>query len=351
MLKIHVNAMLVSAMMLIAAAPSFGQTDAKGALPSEDKLIAVLKSDAQRKEKSDACRLLAVVGTKACVPVLAEMLANEEMSHMARYALEPIPDGAVDECFRDALGKLKGRLLTGVIESIGVRRDAKAVDALAGLLKDGRPGTIQGAARALGRIGNEPAAKALQGAVEGAQPVRQLAICEGLFRCAERLSADNQGKAAVAIYDQLRGLKDAAHQVRTAAVRGAILARAKDGLPLLKECLASSDYLVFAAACRASRDVPGPEATSALTDALKGAPANNQILLLQTLGFRADPAAVPAVASTAKSGDKAVRLAAIQTLSEIGHASVAPALEELAKDSDGDIAKAAKEGLASLRKQ
>lgn len=40
----------------------------------------------------------------------------------------------MDEALRDALGKLKGRLLVGVIASIGVRRDAKAVEPLAKML-------------------------------------------------------------------------------------------------------------------------------------------------------------------------------------------------------------------------
>ena len=58
---------------------------------------------------------------------------------MARYGLEPIPDPAVDAALRDALGKVKGRLLVGVIGSIGVRRDPKAVPALAKRLGDPIP--------------------------------------------------------------------------------------------------------------------------------------------------------------------------------------------------------------------
>lgn len=344
------NSLVLPAMVLVTAAPSFGQGDPKAALAQEDKLIAVLKSDAPRKEKADACRVLAVVGTKACVPVLAEMLADRELSHMAFYALEPIPDPAVDECLRDALGRLRGRPLIGAIQAVGVRRDVKAVDALAGLLKARQPGPIQPAARSLGCIGNAAAAKALQEAVDRAPAVRRLAICEGLLRCAERMVAENQRDAAAAIYDQLREMSDVPHQVRTAAVRGAILARLKDGIPVLKEYLANSDFALFAAACRASREMSGPEATSALTSALAGVPANNQVLLLETLGFRADPAAVAAISAAAKSGDKAVRLAAIRALAQVGHASAVPALEELAKDTDGDLAGAAKESLSSFRK-
>ena len=350
MSPMHICGLLLTATVMTQAIPAFGQADPNAAQAREEKLIAVLKSDAPHKEKADACRSLAVIGTKACVPALAGLLADEHLSHMARYALEPITDASVDECLRDALGTLKGRQLVGVIGSIGVRRDAKAVDALAELLTKGRPGPVQAAARALGCIGNETEVKALQGAVEKAPPVRQLAICEGLLRCAERLAADNRGDAAVAIYDQLRGMNRVAHQVRTAAVRGAILTRRQAGAALLKEYLANSDFTLFSAACRASREMPGTETTSALASALANLPADNQILVMQTLGLRADPTAVPALANAAKSGDKAVRLVAIRSLAKVGHASAAPVLEALTTDSDADLSKAAKESLASLPK-
>ena len=77
----------------------------------EAKLIAVLKSDAQLKDKADACRELSIIGTKACVAPLAALLRDEKLSHLARYGLEPIPDPAVDEALRAALSELKGRPL------------------------------------------------------------------------------------------------------------------------------------------------------------------------------------------------------------------------------------------------
>ena len=91
-----------------------GTLVAGGTPPDKDreaKLIAVLKSDAPLKDKADACRELSLVGTKESVAPLAAMLGDEKLSHLARYGLEPIPDPAVDEALRGALGKLKGRLL------------------------------------------------------------------------------------------------------------------------------------------------------------------------------------------------------------------------------------------------
>ena len=146
----------------------------------EAKLIAVLKSDASQKAKADACRELARVGTKDAVAPLAALLGDEKLSHMARYGLEPIPDPAVDEALRDALGKVKGRPLVGVIGSIGVRRDPKAVPALAKLLGDPDAEVAQAAARSLGRIGTLEAATALEKALPTAPEARRLAVCEGL---------------------------------------------------------------------------------------------------------------------------------------------------------------------------
>jgi HEAT repeat protein len=340
---------LETVLVLAGAIQSFAQTVPPATKEQEVKLIAVLTSDASQKEKVDACRQLAVIGTKDAVAPLAALLGDEKLSHMARYALEPIPDPAVDEALRDALGKLKGRPLVGVIISLGVRRDAKAVPALGKMLRDSGADVAQAAARALGSIGDSAAAKALQAALPNAPAANQLAFCEGLFRCAEALAAKGQRDQAVAIYDQLRNLKQP-HQARTGAVRGAILARGKDGPALLREYLRSDDYILFSAAVQAALELPRDKVvTEVLTAELAKLPADNQILVIQTLGKRADPAALPALFAMAKGADKTgVRLAAIRALSAIGHASAVPVLVGLFADTDRQISEAVRESLAGL---
>jgi len=122
------------------------------ALPPE-KLVAILKdSKASVYARAKACQQLAVVGDKTVVPALAALLPDPQLSHYARFGLEPIPDPSVDEALRTALGKVKGKQLVGVINSIGVRKDAKAIGALGKLLHDPDVEVAQAANAALARI-------------------------------------------------------------------------------------------------------------------------------------------------------------------------------------------------------
>jgi HEAT repeat protein len=321
----------------------------------EAQLISVLQSGASQKDKADACRELAHVGTAKAVPVLAALLGDEKLSHMARYALEPIRDPAVDAALREALGKLKGMPLVGVIGSLGVRRDAKAVDALAKLLADPDAEVAQAAARALGKIGTVEAAKAIEVALAGTSGTKQFDFCDGLFRCAEALAAQGQGAQAQAIYERLRGLPQAPQQVRAGALRGAILIHKKEGMPLLLdaiqlllEAIRGDDYVLTAAAARAAIELPGPEVTAALADELPKLPADKQILLINTLGYRGDASASPALLALAAKGPDAVRLAAIRNVTHLGHAPALTLLAELSLSGEGDLASAARECLGNF---
>ena len=348
MLRSKKNLILLTSLALVAAGPLLGQTVPEAG--SEGKLIAVLKSaDTSHKEKVDACRQLAIIGGKDSVAPLADLLGDEKLSHIARYGLEKNPDPAVDEAFRDALGKLKGRPLVGVIGSIGVRRDARAVAALAKFLNDSDSDVAQAASRALGSIGNTDAAKTLQGALKDAPKANQLDVCEGLLRCAERLAADGNTKAAIGIFDHLRGLP-AAHQVRGGALRGAILTRGKDGVELMREHLRSDDYIMFSAAVQAAQEMDGPEVTKALTEAIRGLGDDNQALIIMTLGKRGDAAAAPTLFELAKQGGRPAQILAIRALPEIAdaYAEAVPVLVGLLGDSDDKIAKTAKNALTAL---
>jgi HEAT repeat protein len=280
----------LSAVLLVAtaAAPALGQAEKPGA-PDEAKLIAVLTSKASVKDKADACRQLASVGTRNAVPALAMLLADERLAQMARYGLEPIPDPSVDDALRTALGQLKGRLLVGVIGSIGVRRDAKAIESLAQRLSDADPEVAQAAARSLGRISTPEAVRALTRALAVNPPAgNQAALDEALFRCAEALASRGARDEARDLYDLLRGGKRPP-QVQAGALRGAILMRQKEQrLDLLRQQLRSAEYPLFAAAVRTAQEVKDPEVAELLVADLKQLPADRQALVIQAVACVAD---------------------------------------------------------------
>src|SRR5438094_611879 len=52
----------------------------------EAQLIRVLQSDASLHEKDAACARLKRIGTAECIPAIAALLTDEQLSHSARYA-------------------------------------------------------------------------------------------------------------------------------------------------------------------------------------------------------------------------------------------------------------------------
>src|SRR3569623_427171 len=99
------------------------------------QLVAMVKDpNATVFQKAIACKKLAFVGGKDAVQPIAALLSHPQLSCYARFGLEPTPDSSVDDALRAALPKLSGTLKIGVITSLGVRKDAKALDALAKLL-------------------------------------------------------------------------------------------------------------------------------------------------------------------------------------------------------------------------
>ncbi len=325
----------------------WGQTVPEKTDANIKRLVAVVKSDAGLKEKMDACRQLGVIGDKQAVKPLAALLGDEKLSHMARYALETIPGPEVDEAFRAALKKLIGKPLVGVIGSVGVRRDSKAVPQLALLLKSPEEDIAGTAARSLGKIADRPAVKALKTALSTATPKTQPALAEGLFRCAEALSARGQQKSAAEIYDQLlaAGLS---HQIRAGGLRGAILARGQDGVTLLAQHLKGNDPILFLAALKTAQEVPGPKISEILIAELNRPGADRQIAIMQTLGKLKEAAASPLLEKIAQKGEPQTRVEAIQALAEIGASSTVGALFALLVDPDAAVSTAARDALAAF---
>ena len=193
----------------------------------EKALLGVLDSDAKRAGKQFVCRELSIIGTEQSVPMLAKMLAGEETSDMARYALERIPGSAVDEALRGALRKARGNARIGIINSLGQRGDVKSVTILSRILGRGRnQETAIAAAAALGQIADSEAASALAEAKNKAEGKLLPVVLDAYLKCADKLVAEGNKIKALGIYKELQA-EGNPKPIRTAALTGMINAAKK----------------------------------------------------------------------------------------------------------------------------
>ena len=313
----------------------------------EQELLAVLKSDAAPAEKAITCKQLAIYGSAAAVPELAKLLPMPELSSWARIALESIPGPEADEALRTATASLQGRLLVGTINSIGVRRDAAAVAALSGKLKDADVEVAAAAAVALGRIGNDDASKALRTALADSSPEVRSFVAEGCVLCAERLHSEGQLADAIAIYDEVRAA-DVHLQRIVEATRGSILARGQDGIPLLVEQLHSDDRALFRLALGTAREFPGSEIDKVLVTEMTTSPDDRAALIVQAMADRKDTVVLTAILKAAEQGPLAVRLSAVDALARVGDVTCLNSLLKIAVDKDAELSVAAKDTLAEI---
>jgi HEAT repeat protein len=185
----------VALAMMAATAVAWAADSASDAQEDEQQLIAVLTSaDSPPADKAITCKKLAIFGSKDAVPALAPLLNDEQLISWARIALEAIPGPEADEVLRTAMGTLEGRSLIGVINSLAVRGDTKAVPGLIEHLKDDDADVAAAAAAALGKIGGEAAAETLRQSLAIEPEAVRSAVAEGCVLIAEGLLAE--GKAS-----------------------------------------------------------------------------------------------------------------------------------------------------------
>jgi HEAT repeat protein len=191
------------------------RNDAAARKELETQLLAVLQSNAPRDARDFVCRQLRTIGTAASVPALEALLADPDLSHMARYALERIPAAPAGQALERQLPKLEGPLKIGVISSLGAR--GQGVRRLRPLLQDSDEAVARAAAIALGRIATVEAEHGLRSARP--RPALAVVFADASMSCAEKLLAAGHAKEAKATYQRLlKGNPPAS--IRQAAERG-----------------------------------------------------------------------------------------------------------------------------------
>ncbi|MCW5966788.1 MAG: HEAT repeat domain-containing protein [Bryobacterales bacterium] len=167
-------------------------------------LVRLLRDpSASEFRKAKACMRAAMVGDKEAAAAMLPLLNDPQLNQYARYGLVPIPDPSVDDAFRAALGTLKGDLLVGVVDSIGQRKDAKAVDALAKLMYGTEPEVARAAIASLGRISGPAATDILLEGLGKTNGAVRSAVANACLVCAEEWLIKGDRKQATSLYERL----------------------------------------------------------------------------------------------------------------------------------------------------
>ncbi len=316
-------------------------------ITSEPALIAILTGDAAGGDKALACKRLAIYGTGAAAPELAKLLTNEQLASWARIALEAIPGKEADDALRGATANLNGKLLVGVINSIGVRRDRDAVTMLIEKLNGQDTDVASAAAIALGKIGGDTSSDALRKSLAKADPKVRSLVAEGCVLCAERFLAEGNATLATTIYDEVRNA-DLPKQRIVEATRGAILARNQSGIPILVEQLRSTDPVMFQLGLQTAREIAGKDLDAALLAEVGQAAPEKAALIVTALADRKEFNDLPTMIQLASKGPKEVRVAALGAISRIGDASCIAPLLSIALADNGELLQPAKAALVEI---
>jgi HEAT repeat protein len=301
----------------------------------EKGLIRVVASDdATEAGKAIACRMLQQVGTEACIPAVSKLLGDEVLSHYARLVLERLKTAKADAAMRDALPQAPDKVKIGLLNSLGERRDAEAVPAVARLARSSDPNVAEAAIRALGAIGGTRAAEIL-GSLKP-DDVLVPAHMQAMVDCASTLPVAE----AAALSEMV--LVGPYSPARIAALRALATANPAQAAARVADAIKGDDAMFRKGALGIVAETKGEGLTVAMVDLLDDLAADRKAALVRALGTRGDKAALAPLTKLVTRADEAVRDAAITAVAKLGDADTVRVLLGMADTGDlrGRVAQA-----------
>ena len=314
----------------------------------EASLLALLRNKeatfAARQAATQRLGLILALGlvkpNAASLRPLGTMLADEQNSDLARFALEPVGGEVVDALFVTALGKTTGRTRLALIDSVARRASGVAVPVLTKLVADSDATTAAAAAKALGAIGTPEALAALQATPEPSPR----AVAAAKLAASSRLPA----ASAMPLLQEIRTAAADPAQ-RSAALRALLEIDPVNAPATTIAVLGGDDWAMKQVALESLYASRAPGLVVALLAPLASWDAPTQSGVIAVLGRRGEAAATAAIVKAVAHADAEVRGAAITALGTIpGTAETALVLAKSVAGADAAEAKAARVSLARL---
>jgi len=336
-------------------------------------------------------RQLALIGGEESVPELAALLKDRdpEVRETSRRALQHNPAPSAAEALRYALDHtVQPAWRVALINALAARGDQASTMRFAMFAQDRDPNVSAAAIAALAEVGGDRAVRALTALWRQPTGAQRELLAAALVRCAERMLGDGARPAgtspdqaqAIAIFQDVLAA-DVSMPVRIAALAGLTRAQQEAVLPRLLKLMQQGgpagpaagappaaepstapapDTALALQATQLALGIPGENVTRQLAEALPDMPAIVQAALLDGLGERGDPLALPAVLAalrpcassefpTPAPAEETVCAAAIRALGKLGDADSVMVLAKIAAAGSDLLRDAARRSLDRLR--
>ena len=313
---------------------------------TENLFLQFLGGDATLAGKQFICTRLAVIGSEASVPRLSMMLLDSATTDMALFAMESIEGSKVDEALLRALPTSKVRTIIGIISALRNRRVQSATSVLRPLVAHPDSALATVAVSALGNIGTLAALEALESSKQSIKPQVRSHLQDALLVCADHLCKEANKDRGLAVYKELN-VDGESIPIRSAALRGTILADPGNAAALISKTLRSKDTELHPTVVQLVREMSGIENVRAIARTFPDLPPAGQAQLIASLAHQRDAEIQKIVVEAASSKNPDVRGAALRTLGRSGDATVVALLADAAS-SQGPEQKEARASLYEL---
>jgi HEAT repeat protein len=287
------------------------------------------------------------IGREECIDAVAAVLDDKDQkvcdATVRCLANNPAPQATGKLLAR--LPKATGKDRVGIVNALGLRQDAAALDAVAKELGNADQAVAIAAARALGKFATPDAAKALAAARGKAQGELRLATSDALLLCAYRRLKEGKAADAAAICRELNNPAEP-WPIRLAALQGVLITAGDQAGAMILDILGKEDADARAIAIGQIENLSAG-ALKTLASSMDKLPVGSQVMVLNAIAARGDKSQQPVALAAAGSTNEALKRAGIQALGRLGDANVVPQLLTILY-AGGNLSGAASESLAQL---
>lgn len=323
--------------LLFAAIPAMAQSELFGEAVNQDftaKIQPGLLEQAANPETTPydfmlICKRLGVYGEPAAAKVVAKWLGEPTKSHSARTALEEMP-------FEEALIELRAAvasvddpvLKAGVIGSLGMRRDKKAVEIILPLLDSENGDVSEAAFFALARIADPSYRDKMTAKLANSEDnAANRVAADLLLMFGEFLRRDGHEEDALSVFGVVKE-KAPSDFYREAAAFQILLRETDSTRKLAVEWLLGEEEAVRNGTLRAAAFVKSDGMTDSLLAAYAKASDAIKPAILAALGDQKNQKAQETLLAALASEDETIKTAAIGALRASGDsASLATLIE------------------------